>query len=245
MKKSVCIATYNGETYIREQLESIIKQLNEDDEIIISDDNSTDNTIGVIKSFADERIKIFLNKLGKGHIQNFGNALSYATGDLIFLADQDDVWHDEKVKKFSSHILNCDLIICNCQYVDRNLNPINGTWFESMNARQGFLKNLYKNTYLGCCLAFNKKVLNAVLPIPKNINSHDTWIGLIAELTGKVFFLDEKLHFFRRHGANFSSLSGVDTMLQQKSPYSFKEKMVNRFVILYNLLVRLIQLKFQ
>lgn len=96
---SVCLATYNGQQYILEQLQTILPQLSEDDEIIISDDNSTDNTVNLIKSINDNRIKIFINKSGKRiYTKNFENAINHSLGDFIFLCDQDDVWMPNKVE---------------------------------------------------------------------------------------------------------------------------------------------------
>ena len=89
---SVCIATYNGEKYIKEQLLSILPQLGKKDEVIISDDHSTDNTLDIVKGLNDNRIKIVMNNREKGYTSNFENALSYAIGDYIFLSDQDDIW---------------------------------------------------------------------------------------------------------------------------------------------------------
>ena len=93
---SVCIATYNGAEYLREQVESILSQLEEEDEIVVSDDSSTDTTIEILQSFGDRRIKIFKNP-AKGFVRNFENALRQAQGDFIFLSDQDDVWLPNKV----------------------------------------------------------------------------------------------------------------------------------------------------
>src|SRR5690606_26359089 len=95
-KISVCMATYNGENHIEEQLESILKQLKDNDEVIISDDGYSDKTIELIKGFNDPRIKLFLNSF-RNIILNFEFALSKATGDFIFLSDQDDIWYDNKV----------------------------------------------------------------------------------------------------------------------------------------------------
>lgn len=93
---SVCMATYNGEEYIKEQLESILCQLGEMDEIIISDDGSTDNTLNIIESYNDSRIKIHINTGKHGFVYNFENALQKAKGEYIFLSDQDDIWLPEK-----------------------------------------------------------------------------------------------------------------------------------------------------
>ena len=95
---SVCIATYNGEKYIREQLDSILPQLGLDDEVIISDDSSTDNTLKIIEEYNDCRIKIFSNNKFYSPILNFENALKKAQGDFIFLSDQDDIWKSNKVE---------------------------------------------------------------------------------------------------------------------------------------------------
>ncbi|MEK5777350.1 glycosyltransferase, partial [Acinetobacter nosocomialis] len=95
---SVCLATYNGEKYIVEQLTSILSQLSPTDEVIISDDHSTDETLLLIKSLNDPRIKIITNELGKGYTKNFENAINHSSGDYIFLSDQDDVWVENKVE---------------------------------------------------------------------------------------------------------------------------------------------------
>ncbi|EXY58193.1 glycosyltransferase, partial [Bacteroides fragilis] len=94
---SVCIATYNGEKFIVEQLKTILSQLTDFDEIIISDDHSSDCTLSLIRSFRDPRIKIYLNENDKGYTSNFENALKKATGEIIFIADQDDIWKKDKV----------------------------------------------------------------------------------------------------------------------------------------------------
>ena len=99
MKFSVCIATFNGEKFIKEQLDSILCQLGVDDEIIISDDSSVDQTISIIESYKDKRIKIFVNQKFSSPIYNFENAIMKSRGDFIFLSDQDDIWQSDKVEK--------------------------------------------------------------------------------------------------------------------------------------------------
>ena len=93
---SVCMASFNGERYIKEQIDSILLQIGEDDELIISDDGSTDQTVDVICSYRDDRIKFVRNVNRHGCIGNFENALRVASGDFIFLADQDDIWLSDK-----------------------------------------------------------------------------------------------------------------------------------------------------
>ena len=93
---SVCMATYNGGKYIKEQIDSILGQLSNNDELIISDDNSTDDTVDIINRISDSRVRLFFNKQ-KGYTNNFENALKQVRGDIIFLSDQDDIWMDNKV----------------------------------------------------------------------------------------------------------------------------------------------------
>lgn len=95
---SVCIATYNGGKYIKEQLDSILFQLGKDDEVIISDDSSTDDTLSILESYHDERIVILTNQKFHSPVYNFENALKSAKGDFIFLSDQDDIWEPTKVE---------------------------------------------------------------------------------------------------------------------------------------------------
>ena len=115
---TVCIATFNGEKYIREQLNSILFQLSLQDEVIVSDDGSTDNTISIIKSFNDKRIKIIDGVHRHSPTLNFENALKEAKGDYIFLADQDDVWKDDKVKICLKWLQHYDCIISDAEVTD-------------------------------------------------------------------------------------------------------------------------------
>ena len=107
---SVCMATYNGEKYIREQLDSILVQLSKEDEVVISDDSSTDRTVAIIKEFRDDRIVLFENQKFRSPVFNFQNSLNHAKNDIIILSDQDDIWKSDKVEVLMQYIYKYDLI---------------------------------------------------------------------------------------------------------------------------------------
>lgn len=203
---SVCIATYNGERYLRGQLESILKQLSRDDELIISDDNSKDSTLDIVRSFNDNRIRIVKGP-AKGHPRyNFENALRHCKGDFVFLCDQDDLWMDNKVEVFSEHLNDNDLVVSDCSIIDDKGNERVASFQSLKSPKQlGFWRNLINNHYLGCCMAFRRELLDIILPFPGNIAQHDIWIGLCAEAFNKrIRFIPERLMGYRRYDQNFS-----------------------------------------
>lgn len=201
---SVCIATYNGEKYIAKQLESILSQDLPVDEIIISDDSSTDRTVDIIKSYSDIRITLLENNKFRSPIFNFENALKYATGAVFFLSDQDDIWLPSKVRVLREYLRHYDLVISDASLIDASCCVVEDSFYKLRSSGSGFLKNLYSNTYLGCCMAFNRKVLEKALPFPTNIPMHDMWLGMIAEIFGKTLFCSETLVYYRRHSSNAS-----------------------------------------
>ena len=207
MKISVCLATFNGEKYLQQQIESILIQLGDNDELIISDDGSSDQTLNIIESFSDKRIHIFHNKMNHGFIGNFENALRIATGDYIFLSDQDDVWSSDKLRISLQALEKADLIVHDAEMIDGMGNSLGKNYYSMMHSGTGFLRNWLYTRFLGCCMAFNRKVLNACLPFPKYITGHDYWIGMYALLKFRVRFIPERLVYYRRHGNNVSSSS--------------------------------------
>lgn len=204
---SVCIATYNGERYLREQLSSILSQIGENDEVIISDDGSTDGTLEVLNSYStDKRIKLF-NNTKKGFVHNFENALNNAKGDYIFLCDQDDVWLPGKVEKCVNLLQENIIVNHNSTLVNSDGESLGTNFFSHHKSKKGYFNNLIRNSYCGCCMAFRRELLKYILPFPQRIASHDIWIGLVAEKRGKTAFCDEPLILYRRHGLNVSSTS--------------------------------------
>lgn len=203
---SVCMATYNGEKYIKEQLETILKQLGENDEVIISDDGSKDGTLAVISALNDLRIKIFINTGIHGFTHNFENALNHANGDYIFLSDQDDIWREDKVNIVLEALQSNDLVIHDCKTVNNKMEMLQESRFDAFSIKPGFLSHLIKSRYLGCCMAFNRKMLKAVLMFPKNekLVEHDIWIAAVGLLYYKTILLHEPLIYYRRHGENVS-----------------------------------------
>lgn len=241
---SVCIATYNGEKYIRPQIESIIVQLDPEDEIVISDDGSTDDTLNIIASFADDRIKVFDHSRDKKqkvkysfeHVtRNFENALRHAKGDLIFLSDQDDIWCQGKVRTVKQLFENndCLLILHDCSVIDVDETVINESYFAANRSHKGFIRNILNNAYLGCCMAFRRELLDEALPLPEAPVPHDIWLGLIAEWHKAVRLCSMPLILYRRHGANTSSAAG-------KSRLSFTDRISYRLTLLSNVLRRLL-----
>ena len=164
MKISVCMATYNGELYIRQQIDSILKQLSTEDELIISDDGSTDNTLKIIESYEDHRIKL-LRSNHRNLICNFENALKRATGNVVFLSDQDDIWFDGKVEKYKEQLKNNLMVFSNAaMFQDSNINEFE-LFFKDKKKKTGLFNNLKKVKFLGATLAFQKSVLEKALPL--------------------------------------------------------------------------------
>ena len=205
---SVCLASHNGEKYLRRQLESILCQLDADDELVISDDSSTDATLEIIRSFGDSRIRLLENNTFFSPIYNFENALRHASGDIIALADQDDVWLDDKAATIRTALGKKtgtpSLIMMNAFIIDSAGERTGQTLFERKRPRKGVLPNIYDNTFTGCALAFTRELLEVALPFPPGIPMHDSWLGLLALLFGDVCFIDEKTLEYRRHGTNLS-----------------------------------------
>jgi len=139
---SVCMATFNGEKYIKEQINSILIQLDYKDELIISDDGSTDKTMEIIHKFDDKRIKLFENKNMHGYAHNFENALKQATGDYIFFSDQDDVWLPNKVEIMLPH-LKADNFVISDAYVTNEELEIKGRISSWRKYKKGYIRNLY------------------------------------------------------------------------------------------------------
>jgi GT2 family glycosyltransferase len=225
---SVCMATKDGVLYLREQMDSILMQLGGDDEVIVSDDSSTDSTISILKSYQDQRIKILKNSTPKGVTKNFETALSSAKGDFIFLADQDDVWAPSKVQTMLLHLKDVDLVVSDCKITNEELLVINESFFSIHGSKDGLIQNFIRNSYMGCCMAFKRSVLEKALPIPARIPMHDFWIGLIAELHFTVRFIPEALVFHRRHSNNLSSNGS-------KSTQPLRTIIANRYYLLKHL----------
>jgi glycosyltransferase involved in cell wall biosynthesis len=204
------MATRNGERYIRRQLESILTQLKPDDELVISDDSSTDGTIGIIKSFRDPRIRLFEGNAFFNPIFNFEHAIRQATGNVIVLSDQDDIWLENKAavirEKFEGKLDAVHTVVLDGCIIDERENVISGSLFRHMKAGRGILKNIYDNTYKGCCMAFTRSLLRYALPFPKGIPMHDMWLGLLSELFGTVDFVEVTTMKHRRHANNVSSI---------------------------------------
>lgn len=206
MTVSVCVATYNGARFIAAQLASILASPLVT-EVLVSDDGSTDGTIEVIQSFQDERLRVLAGP-GAGLIRNYEALLSQAGGEYIFLADQDDVWLPGKVVQMLMHLATADLAVSDCVVVDDQLRTLDPSFFALRGSGPGLLHNLVRNGYLGCCIAFRRRLLQHALPFPARIPMHDWWLGLIAEAYGRVVFAGQQLVLYRRHGGNVSSTAG-------------------------------------
>lgn len=197
---SVCLAARNGSRHIRAQVESILAS-SRVAELLVSDDGSTDETLQVLQAIRDPRLKLLAGPR-RGVMRNFEFLLGQAEGEYIFLSDQDDIWLERKVEIMTEALRDADLAVSDCSIVDEQLRVIAPSFFETRGSGPGVLKNLWRNSYLGCCMAFRRRVLDYVLPFPASVPMHDWWIGLMVDLKGRVRFVPQALVLYRRHDAN-------------------------------------------
>jgi len=219
---SVCMAAYNGEKYIKEQVSSILPQLGENDELIVSDDGSTDGTINILENFNDKRIKIFHHNRSEVKIpaflstksadkfyfaaRNFENALTKSRGNYIFLSDQDDVWLPDKVEKTIPYLKEGTLVISDAWIVNSKLEKIDRL-SKYKQYKKGFLKNIcIRGAPQGSVCAFTENIKRYILPVPQNVLAHDYWLSLLAELKFNSVYIPEPLVLYRRYDATVSDI---------------------------------------
>lgn len=220
---SVAMCTFNGEKYIKEQIESIINQSCMPDEIVICDDCSKDNTVNIIKEILDNwsgNVNLVENEKNLGYRKNFEKAISLCKGDIIFLSDQDDVWNKNKIK-IMSKVLNASsnaiLAFHDVEVVDENLNLIKKSFWKLLRFDyQKFLQNDFRrifegNVVQGSACAFRKELFYYAKPFPEAA-IHDEWLGLVALAKGNIIPVNKSLAKYRQSGNNAIGAGSVSLL---------------------------------
>lgn len=208
---SVCLTTYNSQRFLRRQLETLLPQLSQGDELIVSDDGSTDATPDIINEFAQlyphVHIRFIINPGPHGYTPNFENALRECKGDFIFLCDHDDLWVDNKVARCLQLLEDADFVVHDACIIDEKENRLSPSFFALRHPYRTFVGNVVKFGFLGCCMAFRRNVLSRALPFPPHyqLSTHDNWLTLVAMAYYRYVVSDEPLLAYRRHASNVSS----------------------------------------
>ncbi|WP_041523938.1 glycosyltransferase [Gilvimarinus agarilyticus] len=214
MAVSVCMASYNGAPFIAAQLTSILAELALEDELIVVDDHSSDKTVSIIRAQQDSRIKLHQNVQQLGHVASFAKAMSLAKGDIIALADQDDVWPENRLAILKAALTppGCLVTAGNFTDIDEQGKTLNRAHKRQLNSAdsQRWLANLWgilqgKRPYYGCAMAFKRTLCDQILPIPNYVESHDLWIAMAGNINKGMAHLDASVLAKRQHATNVSS----------------------------------------
>jgi len=210
---SIAMTTFNGEKYIQEQLESILRQTYSDFELIIIDDCSYDKTYSLLKKYinSDDRISLYQNKVNLGFKKNFEKAINLCKGEYIALSDQDDIWSCDHLQYLFDNIGDKSLVCSNADLINNDGLSLNISMREIL--RIEFTPNddlrifkhlLYENFAQGATMLFKKKILDEAFPIPETIMFHDHWLALIAAANEGVRLLDKSTIRYRQHELNIT-----------------------------------------
>ena len=232
---SVVMATFNGERYLRQQLDSILLQTVSPKEIIIVDDGSTDKTLAILKEYAtDDRFRLLVNDYNVGYIRSFEKGMLQATCPYIALSDQDDIWLLHKLETLVSNIEGHIAVYSDSILVDKN--------GISLNKKMSDLKNqlTYDNCLMytigawapGHAMLFRKELVDKCKPFPTLV-THDFWLGFVASCNGGIFYVNEVLVHYRQHASN---AIGANTQQSKKQRPTRAEKIITaqkRMQLLY------------
>ena len=210
VKVDILLATYNGEKYLREQLESILNQTYKNFRLVVSDDCSKDETRNILKEYSDKdsRIELYFQENNLGSNKNFEFLLSKIQNKYYMFSDQDDVWMEDKVEICLNAIEknNADLVFTDLEVVDQNLNTINSSFNRKMKLYRKIKKyNDIRMEYLyncvtGCTIIGKSSMLQEILPMPDNKDIlHDYWIALVTSIKGKIIYIDKPTIKYRQH----------------------------------------------
>ena len=224
-KIEILMATYNGETYIREQIDSIINQTYKNWVLLVRDDNSKDNTVSIIEEYEqkDSRIRLLRDKKGNlGFVRNFEELMANSLEDFIMFSDQDDYWIENRIEKYIEIITNLSsedmekplLIHSNSFICDKELNIKKEKFISNCAEDKEFDIVFFNYIVQGSTALVNRKLVNLALPFSSKVTLHDRYLHLLAEFLGKRIFLDQSLMKYRQHdnnkiGANYSIVKKI------------------------------------
>ena len=242
----ILLATYNGEKYLKCQLDSILNQTHKNIRLLINDDCSTDNTRAILKEYEekDNRIKVKYNEKNLGYVKNFEDLLKRVENKYFALSDQDDFWKEEKIEKSLNKLLeeDADLVFTDLEPVDEKLNTITPSMVRFMQMDKNIKKHqdyklvFLRNCVTGCTILSKKELINKYIPIPtKKPMVHDWWMALIISQIGKITFLDEPTIKYRQHGNNQLGIYGMKNYIQDFDEY--REKYIQLKLDQFNLYV--------
>ena len=232
MKKvAILLSTYNGEKYLKNQLDSLMAQSYKDFEIIARDDGSADDTVEILKSYG---IKLLETNENLGAKSSFATLLNYTVehsdAEYFMFCDQDDVWSEYKVEKTLTKMQEMEqqfsdiplLVHTDLEVVDEKLNTINSSFytFQKINPFEDNLnKFLVQNSITGCTIMINRELAQKCLPIPSKAIIHDWWIGLVASKFGKIGYLNSPTIQYRQHNNNTVGAKGFSIYMIVKKIY--------------------------
>lgn len=233
---SVVMATYNGEKYVKGQLESILRQSRKPDEIIINDDNSVDNTINILETLkcsSDITIDVQVNKVQLGYAKNFRQAIGRCHGDIVFLSDQDDVWHEKKIENCINIFENYDKVLAlstGYYLTDEMLRKKKASdrYKEGRLIKISWEKFIRHPKYPGMAMAFKKKIWSDIDAMDWKSNAaHDWMINQYAAEKGGMYYLSDKLVLYRQHEAN---TTGVIINQRRQDMHNNRLRLINELI---------------
>lgn len=210
VRVSVCLATYNGSAFLGEQLRSILDQLGPDDEIVVMDDASTDDTVALVGGFGDDRILLSRNASNVGSVRTFERALTAARGRYLLLADQDDVWVRGRLDAMVSALDRSAVVATSVVVLGDP--PGAPRWRLRAKDSHRYAANVAAvlvgvRWYFGCAMGMRRDIVGSVLPFPPWLTeSHDLWIGLVGNTHRQMTHLEEPSVERRLHGSNQTPL---------------------------------------
>lgn len=233
----ILLATYNGEKYLRTQLDSIFNQTYQNFHLIVSDDGSKDDTLSILNEYRarfSDRITILPFKGNLGINRNFSYLLENGQHDYLMFSDQDDFWLSEKIEKTlqkmkqTEKIYGCEhpiLVHTDLQVVDSRLELIHPSFwtYGQLTPRSASKLNrlLLQNNVTGCTVMINQALRKASLPIPKEAMMHDWWLALVAAAFGKVEHVKDQTMLYRQHGHNANGATHFNIGFEIKNSFNY------------------------
>ncbi|BCT92455.1 hypothetical protein LYSHEL_14790 [Lysobacter helvus] len=232
---SVALCVYNGEHFLREQLDSLLAQEDVDLEVVAVDDCSTDGSLALLREYAarDARIRVVANERNLGHLDSFAKCMGLCSHALIAPCDQDDVWHPRKLATLAAAIGDADMAYCNSAYIDGAGVPMGRSIsddLKTMHSGRDPFKYLFQNTVSGHALLVRREVFDEALPFPELLY-HDWWMAIRAAAGKGVVYVDEPLVQFRRHVSAFSPLGKKKLQTRKERKAERKQKAAESKVV--------------